>query len=71
MNITTDSPCPHGPWPARECDRCVPPEPARYAAPALILGGITALGYVALGAFCLLMGRLAWAAARAVVGGGS
>jgi hypothetical protein len=57
----------------RMWDAPVVPEPKRprvspYAAPILLIGGITAVGYIALGAGCILLGRLAWHAAQAIAG---
>lgn len=66
MNATTDAPCPHGcPWPPRECcDRHDPP-PAH--AP-LAIRGFAALGYLCLGASLILLARVAWHAAQALIG---
>lgn len=59
MNATINDPCPQGcPWPAREC--CHPKRAQSYAAPILIIGGITSLGYVVLGAALILLGRVIW-----------
>lgn len=57
----------------RMWDEPVVPEPKRrrispYAAPILLIGGITAVGYIAFGASCIALGRLAWHAAQAVTG---
>jgi hypothetical protein len=66
VNATTNAPCEHG-WPARECTRH--DDGAAYVSPILLIVGISALGYVAIGATLIVLGGLAWDAIRAHLGG--
>jgi hypothetical protein len=70
VNVTIDAPCPHGPWPARECITCSRERNPRsrrlthakvYAAASAVLAGCLCI----VGSALYGIGVLVWRVARA------